>query len=411
VTPAALCLALGPIIGLLSDVSGTLALSDRTQASFHPAYSVTGVNLDRVATDFETFPVVGLSFGWRRSSLTFAYAPRFSLRDAFQDAQAYTVQAGSISYSVSSRRSNFTLVQSASYSRDSLVTLALSPDPNPNRNPATPPDPTSSRLNLVSTQTIKYWSEQTSASYTYGWSRDWSSAFGASYMIGGGIAEADEPTPPTLRTATGAASARYLASRNDTLTSTLSVTNTTTSVSSNFWITTLAEGWGHQFSRFTSGTASAGVSLAFEKQGQGSRTTSVFPFAGLSIATTVAKGRSYVVTAGAGTSIVPTVNPLSGDLQARLQGTGVLTWSHEHTSVAVNGDAAQTLGGDAEARIVGLGVVGAQAFGRWIAVSAGYRSIWQSVQQINTVGLPVTSIPRLWIAFAALTLTAPPIKF
>jgi hypothetical protein len=101
------------------------------------------------------------------------------------------------------------------------------------------------------------------------------------------------------------------------------------------------------------------------------------------------------------------LNPFTGELQKRLQWLSLLNVRKNKTTLAVTLDGAQTFPADENGsiRVIGLGFVLTQSLSKVVAVSAGYRRIWQSTVLPN-----VGPIPEQWYAFAGVTIYAPPIK-
>ena len=81
-TPSALVYASFSLSALVGQLSGSLVVSDTTQATVAPAIDPSE---DRQAWDFENLPLAELRLSWLDSSFSLGYGPRFFLRDALEN--------------------------------------------------------------------------------------------------------------------------------------------------------------------------------------------------------------------------------------------------------------------------------------------------------------------------------------
>ncbi len=117
--------------------------------------------------------------------------------------------------------------------------------------------------------------------------------------------------------------------------------------------------------------------------------------------------RHFVLSSSFGTSYRPVVNPVTGQLQGWLQGSGTLHAQADKVGLTATVDGTQTipLNADNEVHLFGASLVGTYSPGKVVGFTAGYRSVWQGSR--NPL---LDTLPRQWVLFAGLTLSAPSIR-
>jgi hypothetical protein len=411
VTLLACCFALIPLLGLPAEMRRTLVLSDTTQVGLHPSAVAT----NGTAVDFETMPSAVLTFPYHRSAFTLSYTPRFTLYDAFGTTEAQWLQlhTGTLGYSYSTRRYNFTLAESVSVGTQNFSSLSYTSAVA--ANPGAAPDPTAPNVNpIAASTTVDILAEQTSASFSVRWTREWLSSVYGSYGISGGRTDESQNLLPKTKTTNVGTALEYTLSKRDHLSTTASVafSNTsavafsTTSTGFEHRIIQAAEVWAHNFNRALSGSLSVGV-VHDSTTTQGVDTSQTSPTAAAGLTGYLVRRSQFQVSLTLGTSYGLVLNPFTGGLQERLQWLSLLSVRKNKTTLAVLLDGAQTFppDDDGAVSVIGLGFVLTQNLSKLVSVSGGYRRIWQSATLPNG-----TTLPDQWYAFAGVTIYAPPIS-
>jgi hypothetical protein len=142
VTSSALVYASFSLSALVGQLSGSLVVSDTTQATVAPA--LDGEE-DRLAWDIENLPAADLRLSWPESSFSIGYGPRFFVRDAFEDEDLLIIHTVRVTYAYTSSPSRIALELIGNFGREALTVPPLLP-PEPLMTPVTPadsgPDPT-----------------------------------------------------------------------------------------------------------------------------------------------------------------------------------------------------------------------------------------------------------------------------
>ena len=76
------------LVVLAADLSGSLTVSDRTEARVRAPGTVTTVGTAAASLDLETVPEARLTLASRRARYVFTYAPRLTLWDVNTAAKA-----------------------------------------------------------------------------------------------------------------------------------------------------------------------------------------------------------------------------------------------------------------------------------------------------------------------------------
>ena len=409
------------VVGLPAELRGALALSDTSTAAVRPRFDLTGETTG-TAIDLSTAPFATLTFGWHRSEISLGYGPLFTLRDTFSDGPAGLIfHTAYASYAYQGRRYRLMLSETATLGQLDYSSLALSTPINPQ----TPPDPTISRVDFrppPNDQIVYVVSEQTSASLSYLLSRRWTAAGTVSFGITGGLGENAEVTVPRQVRESVALTLDHALSRIDHLgggvfVSHADVSNTLpvedpNSLDANHWVVVESGTWTHNFNRQLRGQLSLGLSETFSRERHGTISTStndVFPAASAALAggLFLVRHRHLSVSLLLGSSLAPAVNPLTGSLQQRLQGSGTLLVVADRATVSATLDGGQTIpfDDDQQARVIGFGLGATYHVSRLTDLAAGYRTVWQLSSD------PRLDRPPQWIAFVSLIVRAPPLLF
>jgi hypothetical protein len=384
------------VVGLAADLRSTLQLSDYSQASVRPALVREGA-----AIDLETTPYATLRFDWDRSNVSLGYGPRFMLRDVLEDRSELTLHGGYVSYFHAWPRYRFTLTESASYGEQNLLTLTFLAPPQVSATPQS--SPAVNRLGPV--QTVKVGSELTSATLEYAWTHRLGLTFNASYGISGGIDAVEQETLPRQYTAQGSAWADYALTKEDNLGTGVGVSHTLASSGFDTWLVTATERWRHKLNREMSSSVSAGVGWYTSKGPDGARDAGLFPVVSLGLdgVWTIVRRRAYVVTLQVGSTVVPTIDVYTGKLQERASAFSTLGIANKTSSLSGTLSGSQSFPLSEGVSLVGVGFLATHSPAKFVEISAGYRTVWQSPNTLPT--------GRMWTAFLGLTLYAPPVRF
>jgi hypothetical protein len=388
------------VAGLLTAMQGSISVGAVAQGTAH-----SSIETSRIEYDLSGSPSVQLALREGRLDFSLGYTPFFTLRAIGDPVDQATLLMHNGSGSVGYRGPGYHLLLSegVAYGTQSFLTLRTTPlDPN------APKDPTAANIELIPTaQTLRTFSEATTFTGVYEWSRRWRSSALATYAITGGLGAAAEQFVPQQRMASVGLSNDYLVTHDDHFSMGATVADVHVSNGYTHLTGAIELGWAHQFTPRLAGQLFGG--------GFAARTTSrdFTPYYLLTL-TTGGSGTAQLIRRGkmalaanAGVAVAPQVNYLTGLLQQRVQGTAGLTLRIDRFSAGVNGDVAQTFPvSDPQAvRIVGAGANASYSVTRWLDLTASYRSAWQESHDPRIV-----SLPRQWSAVLGVAVRPPPIK-
>jgi hypothetical protein len=134
VTPSALVFASFSLSALVGQLSGSLVVSDTTQATVSPAVEGDPLVVAGRTEDIwfiENLPLAELRLSWPESLVTLGYGPRLVLRDPFEDDSTLVVHVVRAGYQYTSRPSRIGIELVGNFGRESLTLPALLPPDTP----------------------------------------------------------------------------------------------------------------------------------------------------------------------------------------------------------------------------------------------------------------------------------------
>lgn len=334
--------------------------------------------------------------------------------------QSASTLGADISYTIGEKRLTLTLAQAGELQEQTLAGAVLGTPAIVANTPTTGTatggtemvaTTAPSNLDLVSGRRIRTGSETSAATLDYKWSPTLHSSLLGSYRIAGGLGDRAELLLPLQRTAFAGVAVHKAVSPRDELTTDLNGTETEVVRGPDSMVLILTETWRRQWSPYVSSSIGAGVAVTNAQQlNSDERTTGVEPTANGRVDATVWRAAEAALLLHAGTSIAPTVNPLTGNLQTRVAGDAGAALNVEHTEITADGDVVQTLPSDEPdaTRVIGASTGVAQEIGGVVFLSARYRSVWQNVGDVNAM---TSKLERQWSAVFAVTLIGPVVTF
>lgn len=388
-----------PLLGALG-AAGSLRLSDSTTAYLRSRLVGPGTALDLATT-----PEADASLMWRRARINLRYAPQLTLRDtAGPDSPTLLVMHDASAVATyATRRLELQLGQSLSMGRWNPGTLTQLSD----RDPTEPESATTARTALLpNAASIELRSEQTSFSGSYRLTRRTGSTVRGSYGIFGGASGESRLVQPLQRTATVALSVAHALTRRQQLETTLGGVQTSTSNGYEHWVATAAEAWSLSVSRSTSTSLALGAFFYDSRGPDDLQSSGLVPSGALSVRQAGVLGRVHTRLL-AGSSVLPFLNTLTGELQTSLQATTSLSAQYLDTTVSIYGDALQTLplGGTRSARVLGAGLRLEQELSDTFALMAGARVQHQELASAELL------VPYQWVVYAGAVVRAPVLSF
>jgi hypothetical protein len=434
VTPLACYFALISIGGVPADLRGTLAFSDSSQAIVRPSTVRRGDTID-----LNTMPAGEMTFLFRHSAFSFGYGPLLTLQDAFRPESTFLyLHAAHATYGRSWRRYQLSLAENVTLGEKNFSNLtsltappaATAPSataapgatgaagataapgaaPMPGAMPGAMMASTTSPSGQLQPANRPLWifTENTTAALGHAISHRTSISFSVGYGVSGGLREEDRQYLVQQRSETAGLTLGYRLSTRDGLGATGGVTRTETSNGFEHLVVIESGTYTHAINRRLTGNIGAGVAQDWSRGPDGKWTFTPYPTAsaGLTGELYAYRRRSYTLTVSFGSTLAPSVNPITGELRETLSGGLNVLWAGSRTTVSGTMSAAQTFPvDDTSARFVGLGLVASHKLGALVDVSAGYATALQISQDARL------SFSRQWVAFAGITIRAPAISF
>jgi hypothetical protein len=394
----------------------TLTLSDATSAQLHPRFGDTE---GEVALDLQT--VGNASLGWGNTSSTFSlgYQPSLGVLDVTRDGELTLTHGANAAYSWTHKRLTLNLSIIGSLGTQSYLSFAgLTPDvAGQTGNPPDPAAPVGGQgmepgadmaaPYLVNEEVVYVGTVTGTVGFSYGLTRRWSIGMSVGYTLGGGLGSSADVIP-RYRGPSASATATYLLTRRDTLSTSVGTSYTTVpTLGSRFISSTLLETWSHVVSTRTSTTLGAGVShLRSRATRESDYEDSFFAAgnAGVTHARPLSGGATVSFTGNVSLSLP--YNPLLGVVQQQLTEQAGVGWAKDRLSLGATVTAAQSLPQDSPdaTRSIGLGAFAGYVF--LPNVSGQLGGSWATQILPDDAG---GSYPAVWTLFAGISVAAPPI--
>jgi hypothetical protein len=394
---------------VLGQLAGTVTVADRSEARLR------SVPEQSPAVDVETTPGIALTLDGRRTNYGLGYGVRIGLIDLTRDAQLVMLHMARANFGwAMSRRLRLTLSQDASLGRE-VVSALTEPAPPPTG--AEPPPP---EVTFVPRQQIVYMGAlRSAAGLTYLIDPRWTTALGAYYEIGGGADTESQRIVPRRHTEGGDLTVTHTLTPADQLLTVVAGSRTkVTTTDSEFHTVSLLETWQHMWSSRTSTRLGAGAAYlrsrdvppdtALEEDPPLETNDSVFAAARAEYATTRSAGGGANLTLTAITGLDTGYNPLLGEVLYQASGSLGATWSRRRLSFDALFVASTTLGQDDAPTVRGFtsSLVGNYVLAEGVEFQAGVRTAGQLLPDETAPDAPIQ-----WVAFAALSLSAPIARF
>jgi hypothetical protein len=396
----ALGLVLGQVVVLApSGYTGTLSVGDRTETRLR------SVPLGGTAIDVETVPNVVLALNGRRTDFNVGYGPRVAYVDVLNDRTFILANSARIAAGfLATRQLRFDLTGEGSVGTQVTTGLvapqALGAPPNaaqpaPFVAPNSVINSMSYRLTLGASQRI---------------SRDWGVQVSASYGGGKGLDAASRAVVPAYHGPVATASATYTASRRDNFTTRVRVSSTKIpSVGGEFSDASALELWSHSWSRRTTGSAGAGLTIFHNHPARNQPSVDgAFPAGEALVVHSIPLGRGEQLAFTGGSRLAVRYDPVLQTAQPQLGVSASSAWTSIHFGLVTTADAATTVpveAGQLPARQVAGGVAVYHAPSPVIRIETGVRGYLQSIPAAAV--LPTVPNTLQWTVFVALVIQAP----
>ncbi|HET9930611.1 MAG TPA: hypothetical protein VFQ35_07985 [Polyangiaceae bacterium] len=361
-----------------------------------------GAGERRLALDLDATATGDISFTWRRTSLGFGYAPRFTVTDVFDRGSKDLLHNAGINFGWQGRRLSLGVSEYASYGRRWFsLTEPTATNPMTGLPVITAiPAPTS----------VLFVSLQTTLSARYQLSRRSILGASATYGISGGVDEESRRAVPLLKGPSATLQLEYHATRSDTVGPELSVAYTRATIAQpedrtivSGYVSGLGF-WSRRWSHRVSSRLAGGVTV--QRRFEPTQRVKVFPSGGAGFDYTVPwGGNHWMATFSANATLGSVVNMLTGELQQTASAFFLASWTRFrwtlHTSVGALRPIGRA-GGD-------ITLVFADAGSHWgftraLGWDVGIRAGTQSTGRSE---IPAASGTQIGV-FTALSFTMPP---
>lgn len=376
---------------LLSDLSGSLALSDRTEARAR----APGTTVAAASLDLETAPTIEVTLASRRLRGSLSYTPRLTLWDAGSARARPTLLHGASGrVEWRSQHARVSLDEAGSYGFMNLAALALAPGL----------DGALPRAQLVPTpRLVESASTMTTLASRLTLPR-WSLDMIVGYAASGGVDAGARAALPFQAGPFSSFTADHSLSRRDHLTTTLAASVATFSSGPESILAEIGESFRHLLSRAAEARISLGVSQAWMRTSETSaHRHGTYPVAEV--------GFDYRPTADgqvglrAAVRLGPVVNRLIGYVDERLEGSLAAVHVHRRlaTRLLVSGSQSVPVSAAGATRVLAGEAGAAYDLGRVVMFDAGVRALWQR-QEMGGASFVQGTL------FVGVTFRAPPIR-
>jgi hypothetical protein len=424
-------------------------VNDRTETRVRSSIRATGPRLGdgTTAVDVDNALLAGLLFTGRHKSLLFAYGPRLSYLDIEGDRQLSLMHTGRAVGSYWTRRLRLTLTLDGSIGSQSAIAgltpvnfdAAASPAPAPAAGPAaTPTAPvppvqptpvaTPVYLPLTALLVLTTATGRAAVGASYLFSRHVSGIASVSYVATGGLDYNSQVIAPPSRGPGADAALTYTLNRRDAL-ATIASTSYITVLSTprpmaltppdrSYLLVTALESYRHAWSRRTTSSVGVGMTYLGASNDPNANNAGVSAAGDATISHVEPIGHTTRVEYRGSAQLGLVYNPVLGRAQQQASALASYAWTHEQWTLSASAGAATTLpwnAVDAARTVSGTAAVAWQP-SRVVQLQTGVRGYAQVFPPTNAafqaVGAqaPINTPPQ-WVAFAAVTVFAPPIAF
>ena len=389
---------------LAHDLAGTLDVSDT--ARIYAREATIGGD---VAVDIENTPGLDLALDWPTTSLALEYAPHLYWSEVVGPDPSPTLllHTGGARLSTRDERLSITIAQTFAVGDQSFA--RLSSERRPLESDAPVGVMSSPELELLPGPTVLRVTEaETSASLRYDWSQRVSTELRPSLGVSGGATTASQTVLPRQRTAGIDASLDVLASRSDTLNTTVGVADASVSNGYDHLLVSWVETWSRSFALASGAALGAGVAFQETIDPADASSTQWRPI-GVARAWHTLYARAMQVHLRSELGHQPRLNVLTGALQGQLYASAEAELAAGDTSLALTLGAAQTLPRDAPdaAQSLTADLVLEQALLDWLSAELGGQLTWQSLGDSNVLA----ASDSRWLLFAGARAELPSVRF
>ena len=395
-------------VGLILAQVVTLSVGDRTEGRYVALF-------DR-HFEASTRPLVGAKVDWKHLTLTLRYAPIFTVVPVeSKDRDFYVFNNAYVSASYSWSHTRLELSQTSSFGAQNFYVLSLT-DPrfNTAAPPVTPPAAApvapaggttggppganmgTGMMNGVGTpsattpgvalpyanRAIHYGSSTTSAAIRSETSPTTTLRGELSYLIAGATQPEDAVLYPLVRGPLATGSAQFRISRNDAVTSTLSMQYVSSSLGTSAWIANYAQSWMHRLNHQTATQLGVGISGTRSPAANGFIAYSIYPTftAGIIHTSIVERGK---LTSSLTASSAPAIDLITTAVDPRLGTLAQVGWARDRFSASLSADATISLA--AKSELGALSLIGAGAgvtyrLSTGVSLDGGARVAYQKYQ-------------------------------
>lgn len=367
------------------------------------------------AYDLDVDVGIELAAVWRRARLGVGYRPRIVLSSLFGDTQRSLLHEWNAAASLQFRRVELTLSERVSYGEatySGLMQPTTSPDlgADPSMDPNPPlPDPTAVQRLPYATE-INYLSTDTTLSSAMRLSKRLRLTLSLSYTLGGGTDAESRRSMPRSEGPSALASLEYVASRRDTLTTTVegvSVSTTGTQLTSEEQRTSdtqlvrAGESWRRRLSRNVATSLGAGAELVFDVLPEGDAVP--YPYGSGSISATWAGPLHSRFSANADVGVSTVIDRYTGYSDQRWNVNAGIDWRKKPWSLHgdVSRSESMSQSDPMSATFTSLDFSGGYELTKTLRLESGAR-LFQQDYAVELVAGYVEP-PLRWLAYAAIS--------
>jgi hypothetical protein len=236
---------------IAADLSGTLTISDRTEARVRAPGTPTPSGVPAAAVDVETAPEARLLLGSRRVRFTLAYTPRLTLWDVGAGTHPTALHAGAAHLEWQSHDARLSIDQAGAYGGVSFAYVSLAPDATTGAPP---------RVDVVPAPQIIQYASSTTTLGSRLTLRRWTIDTSLGYRLDGGADAPSRAVLPFQNGPFGDLKVDYAVTRRDHLVTTVAASEAAFSSGPESIVTELDEGYRHFWTRTFETRLTLGVS-------------------------------------------------------------------------------------------------------------------------------------------------------
>lgn len=310
-------------------------LHARTEVRYRdPGNILAAGDYEGHAIDLDVDAGIELAAIWRRARVGLGYRPRIVLSSLFGDTQQSLLHEWNASATLEFRRVELSLTERVSFGQATFTGLmqpttgpTLGADPELDPNPPLP-DPTAVQALPYSTE-VNYLSTDTTLSSAMRLSRRLRLTLSLSYTLGGGTDAESRRSMPRSEGPRAVASLDYVASRRDTLTTTVEGVAVSTLYGgtvppTDTRLVRAGESWRRRLSRNVSTSLAGGAELVFDVPPEGDAVP--YPYGSGSISAAWAGPLHSRFSANADVGVSTVIDRLTGLSDQRWNVSGGIDW-------------------------------------------------------------------------------------